>query len=359
MGSLDAINKAYWSAFWGHTYTDWEQIEVPGGVGETAVFGLTLDWKRFVSDRIVDFYRAESGALKFVAPEVPVTTNLMGVYPVLDPWKMAPYMDFISWDSYPWFSGSPSDLGSWTYTAFAHDLNRSLKNKPFVLMECSPSSSNWYPIMALKRPNAHKLEGLQAVAHGADGVQYFQWRQGRGSSEQFHGAVVAHNNRSDARVFKDVADLGRTLASLEEVVGASKPADVALIYDWENSWAIDMVAAPRTKNRDYLGTVLSHYNTFWSQGVTVDVIGSDQDFGNYKLVVAPMLFLLKEGVAEKLSEFVKNGGTLVTGYWSGVVDSTTLAFQGPSPLSKVLGLWTEEIDALYDGQENQVLWRVF
>jgi beta-galactosidase len=354
-GNLDTLNKAYWTAFWGHTYTDWSQIEAPGGTGETAVYGLTLDWKRFASDRIVDFYRQESGALKKVAPSIPVTTNLMGVYPVLDPWKIAPYMDFIAWDSYPWFSSTPSDLGSWTYTSFAHDLNRSLKNKPFVLMECSPSSSNWYPVMGLKRPNAHVLEGLQAVAHGADGVQYFQWRQSRGSSEQFHGAVVAHNNRSDARVFREVADLGRELESLDDVVGAAKPAEVALIYDWENSWAIDMVAAPRTKNRDYLGTVLAHYSAFWSQGVTVDVVDSDQDLSGYKLVVAPMLFLLKDGVVERLAKFVEGGGTLMTTYWSGWVDSTTLAFQGPSPLSKLLGLWTEETDALFDGQSNQVV----
>lgn len=356
--TLDALNAAYWAKFWSHTFTDWDQIEAPGEpYGETSINGLTLDWKRFVSDRIVDFFLNEANALRQITPDVPVTTNLMGAYPVLNPFKIAPHLDFAAWDSYPWFHSGPSDIETWVYTAFCHDLNRSLKSgKPFLLMECSPSSSNWYPVMALKRPNAHSLECLQAIAHGADGVQYFQWRQGRGSIEQFHGAVMAHNNRSDVRVFREVAEIGKTLEQLRGVVGAKKAAEVALIYDWEASWAIDVAAAPRKHNKGYMKAALAHYRPLWNAGINTDIIDSESDLAGYQLVIAPMLFMLKNGVPEQLAAFVENGGTLVLTYWSGVVDETSLAFVGgfPEPLRSTLGIWVEEIDALFPEQLNKI-----
>ncbi len=358
-GSLDALNAAYWTAFWSHTFTDWSQLESPGEPhGETAIIGLTVDWRRFTSDRIIDFYLNETNALRAAAPGVPATTNLMGTYTGLDPFKIAPHVDFIAWDSYPWFGLTPWDVDSWITTSFIHDLNRGLKGgKPFLLMECSPSSSNWYPVMGLKRPNAHMLEGLQAIAHGADGVQYFQWRQGRGSSEQYHGAVVAHNNRTDARVFQEVAALGKTLGQLTPVAGAPFKAEVALIHDWESAWAIEATVAPRLDKKNYTKTVIEHYEHFWEQGIAVEVIDSECELSGYKMVIAPMLYMIKPGVAERLAQFVKDGGTLVTTYWSGWVDQNTLAFQGgyPEPLRSALGIRVEEIDALYPDQHNQVV----
>jgi beta-galactosidase len=357
--TLDALNAAYWSKFWGHTFTDWEQIEAPGDPhGDNSIIALMVDWKRFVSSRIVDFYRHEVDAIRS-ASDLPVTTNLMGTYPVLNSWDIAPYLDFAAWDSYPWFGSTPQDINSWIYTSFCHDLCRSLKGKPFLLMECSPSSSNWYPVMGLKRPNAHKLEGLQAVGHGAEGVQYFQWRQGRGSSEQFHGAVVAHNNRQDARVFKEVAELGKALGKLDGVVGSSTKAKVAILFDWENAWTIASVQAPRTQKRDYVKTVVDHYRPFWNAGIAVDLAHPGQDLSQYQVVVAPMLFMTSEANQRRLARFVEDGGTLVTTYWSAVVDESALAYIGgfPEPLRQALGIWVEEIDALYEDQENVVVTR--
>ncbi len=359
-GTLDNLNAAYWAAFWGHTFTDWDQIEAPGGPhGDTSIIALTVDWKRFVSDQIIDFFRSESAILRELTPETPITTNLMGTYPVLNSWNMAKYLDFTAWDSYPWFGGKPQELNGWVYTSFLHDLCRSLKSKPYLLMECTPSSSNWYSVMALKRPNAHKLEGVQAIAHGSEGVQYFQWRQGRGSSEQFHGAVVAHNNREDARVFQEVAELGRTLEKLSGVAGAGVKAEVAVLYDWENGWSIESVQAPRTAKRNYGQTVLEHYQPFWSAGISVDIAHPGHDLSKYKVVVAPMLFMLSLENQQKLAKYVEAGGMLVLTYWSGVVNESTLAYTGgfPSPLREAMGIWVEEIDALYDGQENAVVTR--
>ncbi|MBS1709645.1 MAG: beta-galactosidase [Armatimonadetes bacterium] len=357
-GSLDALNHAYWTAFWGHTYTDWSQIEIPGGKGEGSVFGLALDWKRFSSQQIIDMYCYERDILKSHTPDVPCTTNLMGTYDCVDGFAISKEMDFVAWDSYPWFSGRPDEPAAWVRTSFVHDLNRSLKDKPFLLMECTPSSSNWYPTWQLKRPNQFMLEGLQAVAHGSEGVQYFQWRQSRGSMEQFHGAVVAHNNRSDMRVFQQVKEMGELLATMPFVAGSGVPAEAAVVYDWEVAWGLETCIDFRSKRAQYEKTVVTHYRALVEQGLDVDVVDSVSDLSRYKLVVAPMLFLLRPGVAERLAAYVDQGGTLVCTYMTGWVDQSGLAFHGGAPeaLRAVLGVESEEWDELYERQSNSFIW---
>jgi beta-galactosidase len=221
-------------------------------------------------------------------------------------------------------------------------------------MESTPSATNWRTMSTLKRPGVHKLASLQAVAHGSDTVQYFQWRKSRGSFEKFHGAVVDHVGHEHTRVFRDVAEVGQILEKLDDVVGSSVAPQVALIFDWENWWAIDDAAGPRNDDKAYPKTCTEHYAAFWQLGIPVDVIDSTQDFSGYKLLVAPMLYMLRPGVAERISDFVQQGGTLVSTYWSGIVDESDLSFLGgwPGPLRTVLGIWDEEIDALPASRQN-------
>ena len=213
--SLDALNQAWWTAFWSHTYSDWSQVDPPSPIGERSVHGLNLDWKRFITDHTIDFMLNEIVPLRKFTPDVPITTNFMGTFPGLNYWKFAKHLDVISWDSYPtWHQGDDVALAS--EVAFVHDINRSLKGgKPFMLMESVPSATNWMPSAKRKRPGMHALSSLQAVAHGSDTVQYFQWRKSRGSAEKFHGAVVDHVGHENTREFRDVTDVGIKLEALQ------------------------------------------------------------------------------------------------------------------------------------------------
>lgn len=355
-GTLEALNAAWWTAFWAHTYTDWSQIESPAPHGETMVHAHNLDWKRFVTDRTVDFCRHEIEPLRAVRSDLPVTTNMMDWYEGLDYRRFADVLDVISWDAYPTWHESQSDASLAAWFSFNHDLFRSLKNRPFMLMESTPSLTNWQPVSKLKKPGMHRLSSLQAVAHGADTVQYFQWRKSRGSSEKLHGAVVDHVGHEHTRVFRDVAELGSALRALADVVGTSTPARAAIIADWDNRWAVKDSQGPRNCGIHYEETVMAHYRALWELGVAVDIIGSDEDrdFGKYGLIVAPMMYLCRESAGAKLEKYVQDGGTLVATYWSGIVDEHDLCHLGgfPGPLRRVLGVWAEEIDALYDGERN-------
>lgn len=358
-GTLDKLNHAWWTTFWSHTVTDWSQIESPAPHGETQVHAMNLDWRRFVTDQTADFIKHEIVPLKAANPAIPVTTNLMEFFEGLNYWKFADLLDVISWDSYPtWHDCEGDDSRQAAKVAMMHDIIRSIKGgKPWMLMESTPSLTNWQDVSKLKRPGMHLLSSLQAVAHGSDTVQYFQWRKSRGSSEKLHGAVVDHVGHEHTRVFGDVTHVGNALEKLEEVIGTSVPAEAAVIFDWENRWGINDSQGPRNKGVKYEETAEAHYLALWEQGVPVDVIHMDADFSKYKLLVAPMLYMVRSGVGERIQKFVENGGVFVATYWSGIVDEHDLCFLGgfPGPLRKTLGIWSEEIDGLHDHDRNHIL----
>ncbi|OMC69678.1 beta-galactosidase [Paenibacillus odorifer] len=359
--SLDEVNHAWWATFWSHTYTSWSQIESPAPHGETQVHGLNLDWRRFISERTIDFCQHEINTVRPYNPELPITTN-MHMIDGIDYRELAKILDVVSWDAYPdWHyteDGDDTRLAAWT--AMHYDLMRSFKKKPFLLMESTPSLTNWQSVSKLKRPGMHKLSSLQAVAHGSDSVQYFQWRKSRGSSEKFHGAVVDHSGHSETRVFQDVAEVGKTLAGMTEVVGTSTPAQTAIIFDWDNRWAIKDAQGIRNSGLRYEETVLQHYRALWELGIPVDIVGSGDDLSAYKLVVAPMLYLISEENGKRIEKYVEQGGTFLATYWSGVVNETDLCHLGgfPGPLRRTLGIWAEETEGLHSRDLNGLVMEV-
>jgi beta-galactosidase len=215
--TIEEVNRAWNTSFWGHTFYDWEEIVLPNLLSEhfeyerTTFQGISLDYRRFNSDSILDCYRLEYEAVKKHTPKLPVTTNLMEFYKPLDYQKWAKYMDFVSWDSYPSTQDSPAKM------ALNHELMRGLKEgKPFILMEQTPSVTNWQPYNALKRPGVMRLWSYQAVAHGADSVMFFQMRRSIGACEKYHGAIIDHVGNENTRVFKEAAALGAELDRIGE-----------------------------------------------------------------------------------------------------------------------------------------------
>lgn len=353
-GSIDDLNTAWWSRFWSHTFTSFEQIDPPSSVGEISIHGLTVDWKRFVTYKTNEFMEMEFDTVKSITPNVPVTANFMDLFQGLDYSKMRSKLDVMSWDNYPeWGSDVRSTESIMTQAAFNHDFMRTLQKKPFLVMESTPSVVNWKNINKLKRPGQHLLSSLHGVAHGADSVQYFQLRKSRGSAEMLHGAVIDHvlpENMEKTRVFGDVKSVGDALARMDEIVGTCTPTETAILYDIDNRNMTDVMQGYNKTARNVMDTILRHYGIFNRESVNIDVLPVDDDFSSYKLIIAPMLYMVKSDTATKLEEFVRNGGTVVFTYLSGYVNEHGLHYLGGLPggvLRDVFGFWNEECDALY------------
>lgn len=354
--TLGALNHSWWGPFWSHTITDWSQIESPSPIGESMVHGLTLDWRRFVTDQTIDFFETEAAPLRKATPEVPITTNFMAdthdliPFQSLDYGKFAKHVDVLSWDCYPaWHNDweTTADLAS--KVGFINDLYRSLKQQPFLIMESTPSGVNWHEVNKTKRPGMHVLSSLQFIAHGSDSNLYFQWRKSRGSSEKFHGAVVDHDKDVDNRVFQDVKEVGAVLTKIKAVRGSQKRSKVAIVYDWENNWALNDAQGFSQESKRYPQTLQEHYRYFWNHDMAVDVITSEHDFSQYELIIAPMMYLIREETMTKLKDFVKAGGKLVSTYLTGYVNESDLAYLGgwPKELQEIFGIKVLETDTLY------------
>ncbi len=358
-GDIDKLNRAWWTPFWSHQYNSFDQIEPPYRNGEYSIMGLKLEWRRFTTWSMTDYMRFEIDLLKELAPDRPVTTNFMQFYEGLDYREMAKHLDVISWDSYPCLHNDYEPLAStMARNAFDHAVMRGMKrDRPFMLMESAPGLVNWHPYNKLKRPGVHRLFSLQALACGSDTVQYFQWRKSRGSYEQYHGAVLDHLGTENTRIFREVAGLGEELKRLEPVAGSLVQAQTALIVDWDVMWALGDMRGLSDETKRYADTCAALYEAMLRLGVEADIVSQTDDFTGYRVLVAPMLYLLKPGAAERMREFVESGGELLATYLTGYVDENTLCYLGGFPgdgLSSLFGIVSEEIDTLYPDDRNGV-----
>ena len=355
--TIDALNKAWNLEFWGHTVYEWDEIVLPNALGDgmdteqnTAFAGLSVDYRRFNSDGMLGNFKMERDVIRRYNKDALITTNLMGTYKGLDYFKWAKELDIVSWDNYPGYN-TP-----WSYTAMCHDLMRGLKDEPFMLMEQTPSQQNWQPYNSLKRPGQMRAQSYQTVAHGADTIQFFQLRRSVGGCEKFHGAVIAHVGTENTRVFREVKQLGEELEQLSPLLpGAANSAEAGIIFDWDNYWAFEYTSGPNV-DLLYVDQIHQYYKYFYDRNIAVNMIPVDADFSRYKVIVAPVLYMVKPGMKEALEAFVANGGVLITTYMSGIVGETDNVYLGgyPGPLRALAGIWAEEIDALAPEQTNTV-----
>lgn len=359
--TIDNLNKAWNMNFWGHTVYSWDEIVAPSALNEmwdgpgktcTTFQGIALDYNRFMSDSILDCYIGEYNAIKKITPDILITTNFMGTFKPLDYFKWAEHMDIISWDNYPSYGDSPSVV------AMSHDLMRGLKSgDPFMLIEQSPSQANWQPYNSVKRPGEMRLQSYQALAHGADSVMFFQMRQSIGACEKYHAAVISHADSENTRTFKECSELGKELKALGDTIIDSKyNSKVGIIFDWDNWWAVEFSSGPSIELK-YLPQIQKYYSGFHNKNIPVDFVKPNDDFSKYDIIIAPVLYMLKDNVANNIKNFVSKGGTFLTTFFSGYVDSNDRVKLGgyPSELRDLLGLWVEELDALPPEINNSIM----
>ena len=358
--NIEELNKQWSTSFWSRRFDSFEQIEPPYDNGEHSILGLNLDWKRFNSWNMKDYLAFERRILKKYTPQVPATANFMKLFEQLDYVDLAKEIDIISWDGYPsWNNDYETPADTAAELSFDHAVMRSLKkDKPFMLMESTPSLVNWHSVNKLKRPGILRASSIQTIGCGSDTVQYFQWRKGRGAAEQFHGAVVDHLGRDDTRVFKEVSEVGELLKKLAPVTGSRVASKAAVLFDWSNRWAIKDMQGMAHDTKNYEKEVRKFYNIHLKKGINADIVFPLEDLSSYSLVVLPMYYAVSKEAGAWLKEYVKNGGTVVATYLTAYVNENTLAYLGGFPgagLGEVFGLYAEELDTLYPTDSNAVL----
>ena len=349
--SLDNLNEAWGTAFWSQHYSDWEEIHPPRKAPASVNPSHQLDWARFNSDSWIACFDEQKAILNTFTPEIPVTTNFMVFHKPVDYWKFAAHEDVVSLDSYP-------DLFDPTWkiqSAMICDLMRSLGNRrPWIMMEQSTAHVNWRRRNATKRPGVMRLISYQAIARGADGVMFFQWRASKAGSEKHHSGMVPHIG-TDSRVWREVKALGHELPKLDTLLSSEVKADVAILLDWESWWALELDGKPSNDLR-LMPQIMSYYAPLYQHNITVDFAHPESDLSKYKLVIAPNLYLVNDHAVENINRYVENGGNLVMSFFSGIVDENEHIRLGgyPAPFREMLGLVVEEYAPYSETQSNSI-----
>lgn len=347
--TIATLNSAWSTTFWSQSYGDWREIYLPEEMPTFKNPAQQVDYARFISAMNLEIYQIEKAAIAAYSKEIPFMTNLMGLHKYVDGFKWATEMDVVSWNSYP------NPFNEMPYPQFlANDLTRSLKKKPFLIMEQAPSAVNWRAVNGAKKAGQMRLWSYEAIAHGSDGIMFFQWRQSKGGAEKFHSAVVPHGEPKESRVFKESCQFGNELKKLQAVVGTTFIADAAIVFDWENWWALELDAKPRKLK--YIHQLSRLYEALSSLNLTVDFVHPGEDISGYSFVIAPNLYSASSSFGEKIKEYVTSGGVFLTNFFSGIVNEHDQVYLGgyPGLFKDVLGLTVEEFYPLKDLMHGQI-----
>lgn len=346
---LDNLNHAWGTAFWSQHYSEWAEIHPPRKAPTSVNPTQQLDWARFCSDSWLACFEEQKNILRQITPQIPVTTNFMGFHKALDYWQWATREDVVANDNYPDTSNP-----DWMVEAgMICDLMRSLGGqRPWVLMEQAPTHVNWRARNATKRPGVMRLGSYQAIARGAEGIMFFQWRASKAGAEKFHSGMVPHVG-VDSRVWREIKTLGAELPKLDALRDSRVRADIAILFDWHSWWALELDGKPSSAVR-LMPEVLAWYRALFAQNLTVDFAHPEADLSRYRLVIAPHLYLVSDRAADNLTQYVSNGGALVMSFFSGIVNEHEHVRLGgyPAPFQNMLGLRVEEFAPYAETQTN-------
>jgi beta-galactosidase len=347
--SLAELNRAWSTDVWGQVYSDWSQVNAPAQPRTWSNPSRRLDYHRFTSDSMLEHYKAERDILRRHTPDLPIVTNFMRFYKNNDYWAWAAEEDAVALDIYP----DPREEDAHVAAALNFDLMRSLrKGQPWLVMEQATAAVSQWSVNVSKLPGKMRLGSYQAIAQGADSILFFQWRQARGGTERYHSGMVNHAG-PNTRVFREVCQLGQELKGLGGITGTRSAAKVAIVFDWDCWWALELGNSPRS-DLNYAQEVLRLYRPFFDANVPVDFVDTKSDLSQYSLVVLPASYLLTDEAAQRFEDYVSDGGRLVASYLSGIVDpDNTIRLGGyPGALRNVLGAWSEELHPLAgEGEE--------
>lgn len=347
--SLDELNQAWSTTVWGQLYSDWNQVGVPAQPRTWSNPSRRLDFHRFTSDSMLEHFKAERDVLRRHSPDLPILTNFMRFYKTNDYWAWAAEEDAAALDIYP----DPREDDAHIAAALNFDLMRSLRHgQPWMVMEQATGAVSQWSVNVSKLPGKMRLGSYQAIAQGADSILFFQWRQAKGGTERYHSAMVNHAG-PNTRIFREVCELGQELKALGDLTGTRSTAKVAIVFDWDCWWALELGNSPRS-DLNYAQEVQRFYRPLFEANITVDFVNANSDFSGYSLVIMPASYLLTDDAAARFENYVADGGRLVVSYLSGIVDQdNTIRLGGyPGALRKVLGAWSEEMHPLAGADEH-------
>jgi beta-galactosidase len=359
--TTDQLNEAWAGVFWSMEFNSFDEVELPTLTVTEPNPAQRLDFWRFSSDQVAAYDKMQVEIIRKYAPGRWVTHNFMGFVSDFDHFKVGDNLDLASWDSYPIgfvekFPFAESERNLWAETShpdiapFHHDLYRGVGRGRFWVMEQQPGPVNWAPWNPVPKPGMVRLWTWEALAHGAEVVSYFRWRQAPFAQEQMHAGLNLPGLNEWSVGGLEAMQVSRELAALGPLPDGQK-ASVALVHDYASYWAT--MIQPQGKDFRYEELAFRWYEGLRRLGFDVDFVRPGADLSGYKLVVVPCLMQVDESALAAL----KNTDALVLyGPRSGSRDRHFSIPENlpPGPLADLTGTRQTQVSSLRPGISDQV-----
>lgn len=355
-GTIERLNACWGTAFWSQTYDSFEQITAPRVTAAGHNPSQELDWKRFCSDLVLDFHQMQADILRREAPRQWITHNLMGFSQKVDYFKLGDQLDFTSQDQYPGGHFVGPDAADGVPQAAELDFIRSLKHKPFWIMEQQSAITGWEIVGRTPKPGQLGLWAMQSIAHGADTVVFFRWRSCPMGTEQYWHGILPHNGKP-GRYYRELKTfMSENRPLLEGIQGSLPHPEAAILFSYDQYNALSI--QPHHPELHYAGHLLTYYRGLHRQNIPVEFVREQDDWSGYQVLIAPLQFIVTPALSEKLHQYVRHGGTLVLDMRSGVKDESNLAYtEGDMPalLNDLCGAHVVEYDCLLNAH-GRIRW---
>ncbi|MCI9331238.1 MAG: beta-galactosidase [Oscillibacter sp.] len=355
-GDVGRLNNVYGTAFWSQEYNDFDEIPLPASTITTHNPVLRLDWERFRSKSLCDFLKFQARVIREIHPRATIIHDFPGggLDKHVDYAQAAKCLDVAAYNNYPVWGGQKAPLPPHEI-AFGLDYIRGLKGKNFWITEAIMGAQGHDITGYLPRPGQAKLWSWQSLAHGCESLLYFRYRGAAKGAEQFcYGIMDADNRRG--RKFYEVQSFFREVPHYAQALEAPIHSDVALVYDF------DSLASFRIQRQSLLlecpGEMKKLYKAFHDVNVPVDILPAEADFTGYKVVILPQLTILKPDFQSKVERFVREGGTLVLTFRTGVKDPDNNLFFGkvlPVGYTGLAGVTVTETESLQEAKAFPVV----
>jgi beta-galactosidase len=353
-GSIRALNAAWGNVFWSMEYRSFAEIDPPNLTVTEPNPAHMLDFRRFSSDQVAAFHQAQADIVRAHSPGRDIIHNFMGFFTEFDHHVLGRDVDVASWDSYPlgfleqfWFSAEEKQAylrqGHPDIAAFHHDLYRGCANGRWSVMEQQPGPVNWAAYNPAPLPGMVRLWTLEAMAHGAELVSYFRWRQAPFAQEQMHAGLLRPDRSDD----QGAIEAQQAAADIDGIGPLGPPPrSVALIFSYESAWVTD--TQPQGRGFSALRLAFEMYSALRRRGLDIDIVAPDAVLEGYAIIVMPCMPIVPEELVDRLRGFA---GPVLIGPRSG---SKTESFSiperlPPGPLQRLLPMRVNRVESLRPG----------
>ncbi|MFZ5941037.1 MAG: beta-galactosidase [Bacteroidota bacterium] len=324
--NLDRLNSAWATQRWSRRLNDWEEIGLPPGIYSNDMPEKMLDFRQFIS--------YEVQGILFKVLEV-VNTNAPGTLTNTNAWYFSSlkYFDYAPLA----YSGKMTRQGEGFYPGLSLNTNWGVMNASFGISRIQFESENpfWCSEFTTMTavPGSIRKSAYASLMYGNQMVCGWTWQSMWAGEEQYLIGMLDWDGIPN-RKYDEYKQIAEEFRKIEEFFPYKLKAEIGLAYSFPSQIASRCFPV-RHDNQVQACWDLCYWRNIDSR--MLDIRYSDLD---YKLIMIPGHAVMDELRAEKIRNYVKNGGTVVMTSNSAITDTTGQVFstRRPGLLSDVFGI---------------------